>query len=118
MLRIRELISLCAIICGCVFFLLGQSQPADAGQAASQVRHDPIPDTFTNLQVLPKTIAKPQLVAIMKSFSITMKVRCSHCHVATDDLSQADFAADEKPTKKDARELLRNVLQAQKPGAQ
>lgn len=79
---------------------------------------DPIPDTFTNLQVLPKDIAKPRLVRIMKSFCITFEKRCSFCHVATDDLSQADFASDEKETKKKARELLRYILEAQeKPPA-
>jgi cytochrome c553 len=72
-----------------------------------------IPDKFTNLQVLPKQIQKNDLMAIMKGFSMTFKVRCSHCHVATDDLSSADFPSDEKPTKQSARELLRRIMEVQ-----
>lgn len=73
-----------------------------------------IPDKFTNLQALPKEIEKADLLAIMKGFSMTFKVRCSHCHVATDDLSSADFPSDEKPTKQSARELLRKLADVQR----
>ncbi len=76
-----------------------------------------VPDTFTNLQVLPKDISKPELVRIMKGFSLTFDKNCSFCHVATDDLSEADFAADEKETKKKARELLRWIRETQKAPA-
>jgi hypothetical protein len=112
-----------AAICGSIALLPGFSQQADTGKQASPAApqaaapQNPIPDKFTNLQVLPRTISKPELVAIMKSFCKTMKVRCSHCHVANDDLSQADFPADDKPTKNDARELLRSILKAQQKPA-
>ena len=76
-----------------------------------------VPDTFTNLQVLPKDIGKPELVRIMKGFSLTFDKNCSFCHVATDDLSEADFAADEKENKKKARELLRWIRETQKTPA-
>ena len=92
-------------------------RPQDSRTSPPQAR-SLIPDTFTNLQVLPKDIAKPDLVRIMKSFAITMEKRCSYCHVATDDLSQADFASDDKETKKKTRELLRFILDTQKkPGS-
>lgn len=92
-----------------------QQQPQDeAPQGQKPPARNPIPDTFTNLQVLPKQISKPELVHIMKSFCVTFEKRCSFCHVATDDLSQADFASDEKETKKKARELLRFILETQK----
>lgn len=74
----------------------------------------PIPDAYTNLQVLPKNITKPELVNVMKSFALTFEKRCSFCHVATDDLSEADFASDEKETKKKARQLLQFIRDAQK----
>ncbi|MGH9859750.1 MAG: hypothetical protein ACRD5F_06980 [Candidatus Acidiferrales bacterium] len=89
----------------------GQQAPPAKAQAP---RRNPIPDTFTNLQVLPKDISKQELVNIMKSFCFTMEQRCSYCHVATDDLSSADFAADDKEPKKKARELLRQILAAKK----
>ena len=90
---------------------------AEAPQGQKPPMRNPIPDTFTNLQVLPKQITKPELVHIMKSFCITFEKRCSFCHVATDDLSQADFASDEKDTKKKARDLLRFILDTQKKPA-
>lgn len=89
----------------------GQQAPPAKAQAP---RRSPIPDTFTNLQVLPKDISKQELVNIMKSFCFTMEQNCSYCHVATDDLSSANFAADDKEPKKKARELLRQILAAKK----
>ena len=89
-----------------------QNPPAQQPPAAPP--RSPIPDTFTNLQVLPKDISKRDLVRIMKSFAITMEKRCSFCHVATDDLSQADFASDDKETKKKTRELMQFILETQK----
>jgi hypothetical protein len=73
-----------------------------------------IPEIYINLQVLPKDIKKPDLIVIMKSFALTMNVRCSHCHVATDDLSSADFPNDEKPTKAAARKMLGAILEVQR----
>ncbi len=95
-------------------------QPPAQGQAP-QGQKPParslVPDTFTNLQILPKDISKPNLVRIMKSFAMTFEKRCSFCHVATDDLSEADFASDEKETKKKARELLQFIRDTQKKPA-
>ncbi len=91
-------------------------QETPAAQAPAK-RRSPIPDVFTNLQVLPKDISKAALVDIMKNFCFTMDQRCSYCHVATDDLSSADFPSDEKEPKKKARELLRLILAAKKDAA-
>ncbi len=104
MSRVRALVAVFALICWCVIFLAAQTPQATPSQGPN------IPDKYTNLQVLPKTISKPELVGIMKQFCITFKVRCSYCHVANDDLSEANFAADDKPTKADARDLLRKIL--------
>jgi len=68
-----------------------------------------IPDKYTNLKVLPPEITKAQLLPIMKGFCKSSGHRCSYCHIATDDLSSADFASDEKPAKSEARELLRLI---------
>ena len=91
-----------------------QQAPAQAQGKAPAQRRSPVPDTFTNLQVLPKDISKGDLVAIMKNFCFTMEKRCSFCHVATDDLSEADFPSDDKEPKKKARDLLRSILKAKK----
>ena len=68
-----------------------------------------IPDTFSNLQVLPKDIEKDNLVQTMKNFTAALGVRCIHCHVGEEGkpLSEFDFASDAKETKKTARIMMR-----------
>lgn len=70
-----------------------------------------VPDKFTNLQVLPKDIPKPELMNLMRSFSFSLGARCVSCHVGKDNgsLDGMDFAADDKDTKKTARDMLRMV---------
>lgn len=71
---------------------------------------NPIPEKFTNLQVLPKTMTRAELVPIMRSFALQLGIRCEHCHVGEgNDLSKFDFAADKKPAKAIARQMLRMV---------
>ena len=80
---------------------------------------NPIPETFTNLQELPKDISKNDLIAVMKGFCSTMKVRCSACHAVSDDLTEGSFSSDEKQTKIAARNLIRAILATRhdlKPG--
>jgi tetratricopeptide (TPR) repeat protein len=70
--------------------------------------HAQIPDTFTNLKVLPKDIKKAELVAMMRGFSMALNVRCIHCHKGDDamDLSKIDFASDDKENKLIARAMI------------
>ena len=95
------------------------SPPAPSPQATSvatpQARRPNIPDTFTNLMVLPPNIPKPELMGVMKQFAVTMKVRCSACHTVSDDLSEGNFASDEKPMKIEARKLLQVIQKASAP---
>jgi len=95
-------------------FHLAAQKPAESSQAPAAVPAKPpnIPDHFTNLTVLPTIIAKPELMGVMKQFAVTMKVRCSYCHTVSDDLSEGSFASDEKPTKEEARKLMRLIHQA------
>jgi tetratricopeptide (TPR) repeat protein len=72
--------------------------------ASAQMR---IPEKFTNLQVLPKDIGRDDLVTTMRNINGALGVRCDHCHVSAD--SGLVFAADDKPTKKMAREMFRLV---------
>jgi len=67
------------------------------------------PDEFTNLQILPKDISKPELVGMMRGFAGALGVRCSYCHVGPDNLVGMDFATDEKPTKHTARKMIKMV---------
>jgi hypothetical protein len=77
----------------------GQPSPAPAIQ----------PAPFKNLKVLPRDIARPELLSRMKFFSQSLGVRCTYCHVGTEGqpLSTFDFASDAKQHKKIAREMMR-----------
>lgn len=68
-----------------------------------------IPQTFTNLEVLPDDIPRSELIGTMRGFSGALGVRCNFCHVGEDpaDLTGYDFASDEKETKRVAREMMR-----------
>jgi len=71
----------------------------------------PAPAPFKNLQVFPKDIARPQLIANMKFFSQSLGVRCTFCHVGVEGqpLSTYDFASDTKKEKSTARKMLAMV---------
>jgi tetratricopeptide (TPR) repeat protein len=69
-----------------------------------------IPDEFTNLKVLDKDIGKQQLINIMRAWSKSLGVRCSHCHVGPDNLQGMDFATDEKEHKRAARSMLEMAI--------
>ena len=47
----------------------------------------------------------------MKAFCIERKIRCSQCHNVNDDLTEGEFASDDKPTKVAAREFLKTVFE-------
>jgi tetratricopeptide (TPR) repeat protein len=70
-----------------------------------------IPDTFTNLQVLPRDTPRPELVGMMRVYASALGVRCAHCHVGADapDLKGADFASDAKEEKRTARLMMKMV---------
>jgi hypothetical protein len=68
-----------------------------------------VPDKFTNLQVLPKDVARAELVATMREFASALGVRCNHCHVGADPatLEGFDFAVDTKQAKRVTRAMMR-----------
>ena len=70
-----------------------------------------VPEKFTNLQVLPKTIPRDSLVNIMRRVSLSQEVRCQYCHKSEDNVSfkGVDFASDDKLSKRRARFMLRMV---------
>lgn len=67
-----------------------------------------IPDTFSNLEVLPKDIGKGELIGVMRDFAGALGVRCNYCHVGEDpnSLEGYDFASDEKAHKRAARVMM------------
>src|SRR5215469_7256532 len=78
---------------------------------AAAAAHGQMPSQFTNLQYFPKDISRDELIGNMRLFCFSLNVRCQHCHAgkAGNDLSQTDFASDEKETKRTARAMLRMV---------
>ena len=70
-----------------------------------------LPDSFTNLKVLPKNITRDSLIQIMRGFSLSLNVRCQYCHVGGDGMSfvGVEFAKDDDLDKRKARFMLRMV---------
>lgn len=68
-----------------------------------------IPEKFTNLQVLPRTITRAELTQVMRSFASSLGVRCNHCHLGAspNNLEGFDFASDAKETKRVARAMMK-----------
>ena len=78
-----------------------------AATVAASGRTEPqLPRTFTNLQVLPKTIAGAELVNMMKGFTSALGVRCEHCHEGGPDLATFNFASDSVQAKVVARRMM------------
>src|SRR5262245_29537648 len=77
-----------------------QQPPAGGGQRAGG------PPAPTNLQVLPKDIPREQLLQTMQNFAAALGVQCNYCHVQEGRGGRNDMAADEKPTKKTARQMM------------
>jgi hypothetical protein len=75
-----------------------------------------IPDRFTNLKVLPREIAKPDLVRTMRGFASALGVRCEHCHAyragvdpASAQFTDLDFPSDAREAKGKARAMIQMV---------
>jgi hypothetical protein len=71
--------------------------------------HAQIPEKFENLQVFPRDVPRGELVQRMREFSFALNVRCEHCHNEPSDGIANRFASDAKPTKVQARAMLRMV---------
>ena len=92
------------------FVVVVLASVARFGSAFASAQVPQIPEKFTNLQVLPKTITSAELVPVMRGFALNLGIRCEHCHVGEgNDLSKFDFASDAKPSKLVARKMLKMV---------
>ncbi len=77
---------------------------------AASGAHAQIPDTFTNLKVLPKDISKPALIETMRGFSTALGEGCDLCHSEKAGGEHGmDFASDAKHEKETARLMLKMV---------
>jgi hypothetical protein len=79
-----------------------------AGAAAQTPPAPAQPPPLTNLQVYPKDIPRPQLIATMQGFVAALGVQasggCGYCHVGT--APQFDFASEANPKKNVARKMI------------
>ena len=77
-----------------------------------------IPQTFENLQVLPKDISRADLIIQMRDMASGLGVRCVHCHTGEDtpNLDKIDFKSDDKIEKRQARYMMRMVQQINNEG--
>ncbi len=97
-------------------FAAAPLMPAAAGTAAAPEGRgngggQGLPETPHNLKVLPADMTTRQVVTVMRGFANALGVRCVHCHVGDDgaDLSNVDFASDERGAKRKARVMMRMV---------
>ena len=67
-----------------------------------------VPDTYTNLKLLPKDIQRQELVQTMRGFNKALGVKCNFCHKGEEGqpLSTYDFASDENKHKVIARTMM------------
>ncbi len=83
---------------------------AATGTAGAEDKKDIFADP-QNLKVLPEDISPQDLRSTMRGFAMGLGARCETCHVGEpgQDLSEFDFASDEKDTKLTARQMLKMV---------
>jgi hypothetical protein len=87
--------------------------PASPPAPAAAPRGNPdAPANMKNRKVLPANITHRELGQTMKSFSMSLGVRCAYCHVGPADgpLSAFDFASDANPHKNIARGMIRMAM--------
>ena len=92
---------------GSAVLLLGAQMVLAQAPPQGRRRGPQLPDKFTNLQVLPKDIAKEQLVDTMRLFSRSLGVHCDHCHEVS--MEKQDWASDKKDAKNAARNMMKMV---------
>lgn len=102
-MRLRSALLAVAVAFAVSLPLTAQNQ-TPPNQASHPHREMPRPK---NLQVLPKDISGPQLIATMRGFTKALGVECSFCHAQDPQTHRPDFASDAKPDKTTARTMMR-----------
>ena len=90
--------------------LFGQQATAPAGQTTPQTQpgarpRRPLPKPV-NLKVLPKNIARQDLIKIMRGYAGALGVECSFCHAVNPQTHKLDFPSDAKDDKTIARTMI------------
>ena len=91
-----------------LFAMVGTIGLAAGAAAQTPAAPQQQPPPLTNLQIYPKDIPRPELIATMQGFVQALGVQqqggCGFCHVGT--APQFDFASDTKPAKTVARKMI------------
>src|ERR1700682_5927299 len=91
-----------------IFVYAGIALFIAAGIAATHT--PPQKEQWKNLKLLPKNIDEEQMERIMYKYTRQLGVTCSFCHPDTKPgifPVRVDFATDEKPEKRTARNMMR-----------
>lgn len=99
MKRVRTGVTVVGAVLVAASFASAQGQPAAGGGQQT-------PPPMSNLQVFPKDTPRPQVIAAMQAIAQSLGVQCNYCHVQEGRGGRNDFATDEKPTKKTARQMM------------
>ncbi len=83
---------------------IGYAQAPVAGTVTGAQPAPPPP--MTNLQIFPKDMPRPQVIATMQAFTQALGVACNYCHVQEGRGGRNDFATDEKAPKKASRGMM------------
>src|SRR4051812_18945651 len=106
MKTMRLMVGMGAFVLAATLTIAAQA-PAGGGQGRGAPPAPP-----TNLQVLPKDIARPDLIAIMRGFNAGLGVECGYCHMDGPAPAPVDMASDDKMPKKTARVMLTMMMHA------
>jgi hypothetical protein len=115
--------SLVALTTGLLISIVGVAQEPPAGQRGGAAgRGGAAPAAPQNLQVLPKDMPQALVIQTMQEFTTALGVQCGYCHAQSAAPAGArgdgggargrgaapafDFASDDKPQKKAARQML------------
>src|SRR5258708_19175983 len=90
---------------------LGIAMPAQTPAATAAAQEKTVEQVEKNIKVL-NGMPASQLIPVMNYFASSMGRRCNFCHVNNN--GQWDYAADTKPEKNTAREMIKMVLDINK----
>ena len=90
---------------------LGIATPAQTPAAAAAPQEQTVEQVQKNIKVL-TGMPQSQLIPVMNYFAASVGRRCNFCHVNNN--GQWDYAADTKPEKNTAREMIKMVLEVNK----
>lgn len=69
---------------------------------------------WQNLKILPQDISEDRLDSIMDTFTASLGVKCSYCHVRNEAANKMEFAKDDKPEKSIARKMMQMSIDINK----